>query len=87
MLRRTITDYGLPREIYAGKAEVFLVHTKKQVNWTAEKLSSGHPLAKARFDAIVGKLGIGLVSAHAPRAKGCIERLRPSRPAARLARP
>jgi hypothetical protein len=37
----------------------------------AEELPAGHPLAKPQFG-----LGIGLVSAPAPQAKGRIERLR-----------
>jgi hypothetical protein len=36
---------------------------------------AGHPLDKTQFGAIVDKLGIGLISAHTPQAKGCIERL------------
>jgi hypothetical protein len=33
------------------------------------------PLAKTQFGAIAGKLGIQLISAHTPQAKGRIERL------------
>jgi hypothetical protein len=40
-----------------------------------EELLAGHPLDKTQFGAIVDKLGIGLISAHTPQAKGRIERL------------
>jgi transposase len=75
LLRQTLTVYGLPIDIYADKAGIFFVNTKKQANWTAEELLAGHPLSKTQFGAIVEKLGIGLISAHTPQAKGRIERL------------
>ena len=36
---------------------------------------AGHPLARTQFGAVVDTLGIGLISAHSPQAKGRIERL------------
>jgi hypothetical protein len=38
---------------------------------------AGRPLTKTQFGAIVDRLGIGLISAHTPQAKGRIERLNP----------
>jgi transposase len=75
LLRQTLTQYGIPQEIYADKAGIFFVNTKKAANWTPEELLAGKPLTKTQFGAVVEKLGIGLISAHTPQAKGRIERL------------
>ncbi|MDR3342140.1 MAG: hypothetical protein LBT14_05015 [Treponema sp.] len=42
LLRQTLTQYGLPQELYADKAGIFFVNTKKQANWTAEELLGRH---------------------------------------------
>ena len=75
LLRQTLTLYGIPLELYADKAGIFFVNTKKQENWTVEESLAGHPLTKTQFGAVVDKLGITLISAHTPQAKGRIERL------------
>jgi hypothetical protein len=75
LLRQTLTLYGIPLELYAGKAGIFFVNTKKQENWPVEEQLAGYPLDKTRFGSIAGKLGIGFISAHTPQAKGRIERL------------
>jgi transposase len=75
LLRHTLTLYGIPLELYADKAGIFFVNTKKQENRTAEECLAGHPLTKTQFGAIADKLGIGIISAHTPQAKGRIERL------------
>jgi transposase len=76
LLRQTLTGYGLPLDIYADKAGIFFVNTRKQSHWTAEELLAGRPLAKTQFGAVVDQWGTGLISAHTPQAKGRIERLR-----------
>jgi hypothetical protein len=73
--RDRLTTQGLPMDIYANKAGVFFANTKKQANWTAKELLAGRPLAKTQFGTIVDKLGHGLIPAHAPQAKGRVERL------------
>jgi hypothetical protein len=75
LLQQTLTCYGLPIALYADKAGIFFVNTKKPAHWTAEELLDGRPLTKTQFGAIVDHLGIGLISAHTPQAKGRIERL------------
>jgi hypothetical protein len=74
-LRQTLSSHGLPVDIYADKAGIFFVNTKKQARWTAEELLAGHPLSRTQFGAILDRLGIGLIAAHTPQAKGRIERL------------
>jgi hypothetical protein len=75
LLRQTLSQYGIPIDLYADKAGIFFVNTKKQSNWTAEETLAGHPLTKTQFGAVADKRGIGLISAHTPQAKGRIERL------------
>jgi transposase len=75
LMRQTLTGYGIPLELYADKAGIFFVNTKKQENWTVEERLAGKALTKTRFGVIADKLGITLISAHTPQAKGRIERL------------
>jgi len=76
VLRQTLTKYGLPLEIYADKAGIFVVNTKKEEFWTPEEILAGKPLDKTQFGTIVEeRLGITMISAHTPQAKGRIERL------------
>jgi hypothetical protein len=74
-MRQTLSGYGIPLELYADKAGIFFVNTKKQENRTAGEQLAGKTLTKTRFGAIAGNLGIGLISAHTPQAKSRIERL------------
>jgi transposase len=76
VLRYTLKNYGVPLEIYADKAGIFFVNNKKQENWTVEEMLAGKPLDKTQFGLIVDeRLGITMISAHTPQAKGRIERL------------
>jgi hypothetical protein len=74
-MRHTLAGYGIPLELYAGKAGIFFVNTKKQENWTVEECLAGKALTKTRFGVIADKPGIALIAAHTPQAKGRIERL------------
>jgi transposase len=76
VLRQTLETYGIPRELYADKAGIFFVHTKKEEHWTVEEQLAGRPLDKTQFGLIAEKqLGIAMIRAHTPQAKGRIERL------------
>jgi hypothetical protein len=76
ILRHTLEKYGVPLEIYADKAGIFFVNNKKEENWTVDEMLAGRPLDKTQFGTIVEKqLGITMISAHTPQAKGRIERL------------
>jgi transposase len=76
ILRHTLEKYGVPLEIYADKAGIFFVNTKKEENWTVDEMLAGRPLDKTQFGQIVeNQLGITMISAHTPQAKGRIERL------------
>lgn len=76
VLRQTLQKHGVPLEIYADKAGIFLVNNKKEENWTVEETLAGRALDKTQFGVIVqDRLGINMISAHTPQAKGRIERL------------
>ena len=76
VLRQTLTNHGIPLEIYIDKAGIFFVNTKKEENWTVEEMLAGRPIEKTQFGSIVDEqLGISMISAHTPQAKGRIERL------------
>ena len=76
VLRQTLTNYGIPLELYADKAGIFFVNNKKQENWTVQEMLAGKALDKTQFGVIVDEqLGINMISAHTPQAKGRIERL------------
>jgi transposase len=76
VLRQTLESYGIPGELYADKAGIFFVNNKKEENWTVEEMLAGKPLDKTQFGLIAEKhLGIAMIRAHTPQAKGRIERL------------
>ena len=76
VLRQTLTKYGIPCELYADKAGIFRVNNKKEEHWTVEEMLEGRPLDKTQFGSIIEeRLGITIISAHTPQAKGRIERL------------
>jgi hypothetical protein len=75
-LRQTLTKHGVPLALHADKAGVFLANAKKQERWTTEEPLAGKPPGKTQFGSIVEqRLGITMTSAHAPQAKGRVERL------------
>jgi hypothetical protein len=76
VLRQTLIKYGIPLELYADKAGIFFVNNKKEENWMVEEMLAGKPLDKTQFGHIVDeRLGITMISAQTPQAKGRIERL------------
>jgi hypothetical protein len=74
-MRQTLTHYGVPLELYTDRAGLFFVITKKSENWTLEEQLAGKTLDKTQFGAILDRLGINLIGAHSPQAKGRVERL------------
>jgi len=76
VLRHTLAEYGIPGELYADKAGIFFVNNKKEEHWTVEEMLAGRPMDKTQFGVIAEeRLGITMISAHTPQAKGRIERL------------
>ena len=74
-LRQCITKHGIPLAIYTDKAGIFSVNGKKPENWTIGEQLEGKVLDKTQFGTITEELGIDLIIAHSPQAKGRVERL------------
>jgi hypothetical protein len=51
------------------------VNTKNPDNWTLDEQLAGKTLNKTQFGQLADKLGITLIPAHSPQAKGRVERL------------
>ena len=76
VLRQTLMNYGIPMELYADKAGIFIVNNKNEEHWTVEEMLAGKPLDKTQFGSIIEEhLRITMISANTPQAKGRIERL------------
>jgi transposase len=73
--RQVLTAYGIPDELYADRSGVFFVNTKKSENWTLEERLAGKVLDKTQFGLVAETLGVTLIPAGTPQAKGRIERL------------
>jgi transposase len=74
-LRQCLTKYGIPLDVYTDKAGLFFVNGKKPEHWTLDEQLAGKTLDKTQFGAIADELGINLIPAHTPQAKGRIERV------------
>ena len=75
VLRQTLTRYGVPMDFYSDRAGIFRVNGKKRENWTEEEIREGRCLDKTQFGKIAERLGMNMISANTPQAKGRIERL------------
>src|SRR5258708_6361128 len=71
VLDRTCRTYGLPRELYGDRLNVF---ARNDPHWTLAEELQGHQ-DPTHFGRMLQALGIGFIRAHSPQAKGRIERL------------
>lgn len=69
LLRMWIERYGVPRELYTDKKNVFVPCDKDRENARLEGRE-----ALTQFGRACSKLGITIVRAHSPQAKGRVER-------------
>jgi len=70
--RQTLEQYGIPEAIYADGLSLFF---GKQSDTNIIELLDGVSETKTQFGLILDSLGIDLIHAHSPQAKGKIERL------------
>jgi transposase len=73
--RQTITNYGIPAELYPDKASVFFVNQKDNENLTIQEQIEGSTKKKTQLGQIMADLGVDMHPAHSPQSKGRIERL------------
>ena len=69
-LGRYVTRYGIPLAVYADKHTTYQSPAKPTVD---EQLAGQEPVSQ--FGRALGELGVELIPAHSPQAKGRIERL------------
>jgi len=68
-LKLWIRRYGIPKELYTDRKNVFVTDRKPTIE---EQLSGAEPLTA--FGQAISKLGIELIRAYSPQAKGRVER-------------
>ena len=68
--QRYVTRYGIPLAVYADKHTTYQSPAQPTVE---EQLAGAKPTSQ--FGRALGELGVELIPAHAPQAKGRIERL------------
>jgi hypothetical protein len=68
---RYIEKHGIPRSVYADKHSTY----QSQDELTVEEQLAGKEETKTQFGRALEELGVILIAAHSPQAKGRIERL------------
>lgn len=68
-LKLWIKRYGIPKELYTDRKNVFVTDRKPTVE---EQLAGQEPLTA--FGRAISKLGIEIIKAYSPQAKGRVER-------------
>jgi transposase len=72
--RQVLVNHGIPNEIYADHSSNFFVN-KATENWTIDEQLAGKCLEKTQFGRVAEILGVNLIPAGSPQAKGKIEKL------------
>lgn len=69
--QRYIQKYGIPQSVYADKHSTY----QSQDELTIEEQLAGQEETKTQFSRALEELGVILIAAHSPQAKGRVERL------------
>jgi len=72
LLREIIRSKGIPQALYSDRHSIFLVNPKQPESLEEQLAGERRP---TQFGEALQTLGIGLILAHSPQAKGRIERL------------
>jgi transposase len=73
--RPVLINFGVPAALYADRIGVCFVNNKKTENRTIEEQLAGKTPDKTQFGMIADELGVELIPAGSPQAKGRVERL------------
>jgi len=73
IMRQTTLNYGIPQSIYSDKHTIF--RSPKTDKLTLAEELNGKKINLTQFGRSLNELGINLIYAHSPQAKGRIERL------------
>jgi len=72
LMERMIRQHGCPMALYADRHTIFQEHTPST---DISEHFSGQAAPCTQFQRALGELGIELIAAHSPQAKGRVERL------------
>lgn len=75
MLRRLLEKHGVPREIYSDRSSVFFISRDDRRRVTIAEQLAGVDKNKTQWQVQCEALGIHLIAALSPEAKGRVERL------------
>lgn len=73
VMRQCCLDFGIPQTIYSDRHTIFC--SPKTGKLTVEELIDGKEVSLTQFGRSMHELGIDMIFAHTPQAKGRIERL------------
>jgi transposase len=73
ILKLWCEKYGIPKKLYMDRDSVYKINDKHAVATIEEELR-GFDKARTEFAKVCDKLGIQLIYAHTPQAKGRVER-------------
>lgn len=71
--QRYIMKYGIPQSVYLDKHSTYKSSKKPQTAWEQEEWENGR--YQSQFERALKELGVRVIHAHSPQAKGRIERL------------
>lgn len=74
LLEQYFVQYGLPRAIYADRHSIFQVNTPTKLD-SKKPTSTSENEGLTQFGRAMDELGIALIPANSPQAKGRVERL------------
>ena len=75
VFRQTITNYGIPREVYSDRAAIFCVTPKEKKNLTVWEQLAGIHDKRTQWQRILSILEVRQILAWTPQAKGRVERM------------
>jgi hypothetical protein len=72
LFSRYVRRYGLPRELYVDRDSIYRVNDEELRRRCVE---SGGKVPLTQFGRAMEQLGVGMIFAHSPQAKGRVERM------------
>lgn len=73
MMRQCCLDFGVPQSVYSDRHTIFL--SPKACKLSVEEMINGKTVNLTQFGRAMHELGVDMIYAHSPQAKGRVERL------------
>jgi len=74
-MQQTLTDYGIPQSTYSDRSSIFFVNPKQEDSLSIQEQLEGREGSLTQFGHIMRRLGVDMIKAYSPQAKGRVERL------------